>query len=49
MRHKATLKLIDMKKFMWQDECGYLGLKFFTMPTIFDFDKGKMYLCKDEL
>ena len=27
-------------------ECGFLGLKFFTMPAIFDFDNNKMYLCK---
>ena len=26
-------------------ECGYLGVKFFTMPAVFDFDNSKMYLC----
>ena len=26
--------------------CGYLGLKFFVMPVVFDFDNQKMYLCK---
>ena len=26
-------------------ECGFLGLKFFTMPTVFDIDNSKMYLC----
>lgn len=27
-------------------EAGFLGLKFFTSPTIFDFGKGKMYIKK---
>ena len=40
---------VGISSFERLDECGHLGLKFFTMPTIFDFDKGKMYLCKDEL
>ena len=40
---------VGVASFKRLDECGHLGLKFFTMPTIFDFDKGKMYLCKDEL
>ena len=40
---------VGVSSFKRLDECGHLGLKFFTMPVLFDFDKGKMYLCKDEL
>lgn len=35
-----TSKLKAMK------EAGHLGVKFFTMPTVFDFDNSKMYLCQ---
>ena len=28
------------------DEYGILGLKFFDIPTIFDFSEKKLYLCK---
>ena len=37
---------VGVNKFKSLDECGFLGVKFFTMPAVFDFDKGKMYLCK---
>lgn len=38
---------VGVNKFKSLDECGFLGVKFFTMPAVFDFDKGKMYLCKE--
>ena len=38
---------VGVSKFPSLDECGFLGVKFFTTPAIFDFDKGKMYLSKE--
>ncbi len=38
---------VGVNKFKSLDECGFLGVKFFTMPAVFDFDQGKMYLCKE--
>ena len=38
---------VGVSTFISLGECGFLGLKFFTMPTVFDFDNKKMYLCKD--
>lgn len=38
---------VGVNEFKSLDECGFLGLKFFTMPTVFDFEKGKMYLCSE--
>ena len=38
---------VGVSKFPSLDECGFLGMKFFTTPAIFDFDKGKMYLSKE--
>ncbi len=35
---------VGVSRFPSLDECGFLGVKFFTTPAIFDFDKGKMYL-----
>ena len=32
--------------FKSMDEYGILGLKFFNIPTIFDFSEKKLYLCK---
>ena len=32
--------------FKHMDEYGILGLKFFNIPTIFDFSGKKLYLCK---
>ena len=37
---------VGVNPFKSLEECGFLGLKFFTMPTVFDFDNNKMYLCK---
>lgn len=37
---------VGVNPFKSLEECGFLGLKFFTMPTVFDFDHQKMYLCK---
>ena len=37
---------VGVSQFKSLEECGFLGLKFFTMPTIFDFDNSKMYLCR---
>ena len=38
---------VGVSKFPSLDECGFLGVKFFTTPAIFDFDKGKLYLSKE--
>lgn len=38
---------VGVHPFKSMDEYGILGLKFFTMPTIFDFSNHKMYLCKE--
>lgn len=38
---------VGVSRFKSLEECGHLGVKFFTMPAVFDFDKGKMYLCKE--
>ena len=38
---------VGVSKFPSLDECGFLGVKFFTTPAIFDFDKGRMYLSKE--
>lgn len=40
---------VGVNKFKSFEECGLLGLKFFTMPTVFDFDNRKMYLCEEGL
>ena len=37
---------VGVNPFNSLNECGFLGLKFFTMPTIFDFGNNKLYLCK---
>ena len=37
---------VGVSQFKSLEECGFLGLKFFTMPTVFDFDHRKMYLCR---
>lgn len=37
---------VGVSQFKSLEECGFLGLKFFTMPTVFDFDHHKMYLCR---
>ena len=37
---------VGVSQFKSLEECGFLGLKFFTMPAVFDFDNNKMYLCK---
>ena len=37
---------VGVSTFKSLKECGFLGLKFFTMPAIFDFDANKLYLCK---
>ena len=37
---------VGVSTFKSLEECGFLGLKFFTMPAVFDFDENKMYLCK---
>lgn len=37
---------VGVSTFKSLEECGFLGLKFFTMPAIFDFDENKLYLCK---
>lgn len=44
--HKDVLKL-PVKPCNEKIRCGFLGVKFFTTPAIFDFDKGKMYLSKE--
>ena len=36
---------VGVHSFKSLDEYGFLGLKFFTMPTVFDFSNQKMYLC----
>ena len=36
---------VGVHTFKSLDEYGFLGLKFFTMPTVFDFSNHKMYLC----
>ena len=36
---------VGVHTFKSLDEYGFLGLKFFTMPTVFDFSNQKMYLC----
>ena len=37
---------VGVSQFKSLEECGFLGLKFFTLPTVFDFDNSKMYLCR---
>ena len=37
---------VGVSPFKSLDEYGFLGLKFFTIPTIFDFSEKKLYLCK---
>ena len=37
---------VGVSTFKSLEECGFLGLKFFTMPAIFDFDENKLYLCR---
>jgi hypothetical protein len=37
---------VGVSTFKSLEECGFLGLKFFTMPAVFDFEKNKLYLCK---
>lgn len=37
---------VGVTKFKGLEGCGMLGLKFFTMPVVFDFDENKLYLCK---
>ena len=37
---------VGVSQFKSLEECGFLGLKFFTMPAVFDFDHHKMYLCR---
>lgn len=41
-----TKTFVGVSTFKSLKECGFLGLKFFTMPAIFDFDANKLYLCK---
>lgn len=35
---------VGVSTFKSLTECGFLGLKFFTMPAVFDFDENKLYL-----
>ena len=37
---------VGVTTFKGLEGCGMLGLKFFTMPVVFDFDENKLYLCK---
>ena len=37
---------VGVNPFKSLSECGFLGLKFFTMPTIFDFTNSRMYLLR---
>jgi len=47
---EAILKFFDERNgsdnFKSLDEYGFLGVKFFDIPTIFDFSDKKLYLCK---
>lgn len=43
-RHKGVS--VGVYPFKSMDEYGNLGLKFFDVPTIFDFSEKKMYLCE---
>lgn len=37
---------VGVNPFKSMDEYGFLGLKFFNIPTIFDFSGKRLYLCK---
>ena len=37
---------VGVNPFKSMDEYGILGVKFFNIPTIFDFGDKKLYLCK---
>ena len=37
---------VGVNPFKSMDEYGIVGLKFFNIPTIFDFGERKLYLCK---
>ncbi len=38
---------VGVNPFRGLRECGFLGLKFFTMPTVFDFSGSRMYLLNE--
>ena len=37
---------VGVSTFKEMEECGFFGLKFFTMPAVFDFEENKLFLCK---
>lgn len=44
---KYTKVSVGVNPFKSLSECGFLGLKFFSMPTIFDFSNSRMYLLSE--
>lgn len=37
---------VGVRQFKSIDDCGFLGVKFFTGPVVFDFNNGRMFLCE---